>query len=113
MTVRAKAKSKITERKIPVDGGVVPDSFDGTPARERSPRQTSNRTDGRYTAPIPKSVKRSPRWYPYVILGLLIFGVLIIILNFVGALPSSPTNWYTLVGLLTILVSVVMGTRYR
>ncbi len=113
MTVRAKAKSKIVERTPPTYAGGGSDPFDGNTTTGRVTKQKTNRTDGRYTAPIPKSVKRSPRWYPYVLLALLILGVLVIILNFVGALPSSPTNWYTIVGLVAILVSVVMATRYR
>jgi|GEM_PF-1207015 len=113
MTVRAKAKSKVIERTPSGYTGSAPDSFDGSAVSGRPARQKVDRTDGRYTAPIPKSVKRSPRWYPYVLLGLLILGVFVIILNFVGALPSSPTNWYTIVGLVAILTSVVMATRYR
>ena len=72
-----------------------------------------NRRPGRYTAPIPREVKRSPRWYPWVLLGILVIGVFLIILNYVAALPSSPTNWYTVAGLLAILVGAGMATRYR
>ncbi|MCL5048192.1 MAG: cell division protein CrgA, partial [Firmicutes bacterium] len=112
MTVRAKAKSKLVHKDATVDTDTSYDSFDSSFGRKRPAKKSVNRTDGRYTAPIPKSVKRSPRWYPVVLLVLLFLGVLVIILNFVGSLPSSPTNWYTLVGLVLILVSVVMATRY-
>lgn len=68
---------------------------------------------GRYTPPIPKGVKHSPVWYPYLLLTLLISGVIIIILNYIGVLPSSPTNWYTLGGLLAIVTGALLATRYH
>jgi hypothetical protein len=48
-----------------------------------------------------------------VLLGLLIVGVVIIILNYIQLLPASPTNWYTLVGLVGILSGAMLATRYR
>jgi hypothetical protein len=68
---------------------------------------------GRYTPPIPRKVRRSPRWYPWVLLALLIVGIATIILNYVQALPGSPTNWYTLGGLIAILVGALAATRYH
>jgi hypothetical protein len=52
-------------------------------------------------------------WYPYLLLTLLISGVIIIILNYIGVLPSSPTNWYTLGGLLAIVTGALLATRYH
>ncbi len=72
-----------------------------------------NRHPGRYTAPIPREVRRSPRWYPWVLLSILVVGVFAIILNYVNALPASPTNWYTVAGLGAILVGAGMATRYH
>jgi hypothetical protein len=68
---------------------------------------------GRYTPPIPRQVKRSPRWYPWLLLGLLVLGVLVIVLNYIGALPHSPANWYTLGAILAIMAGGLMSTRYR
>jgi hypothetical protein len=48
-----------------------------------------------------------------MILTLLIGGVFAIILNYIQALPSSPTNWYTLGGLIAILAGALSATRYR
>ncbi len=70
-------------------------------------------SSGRYTPPIPREVKRSPRWYPWMLLGLLVLGVLIILLNYIDALPKSPANWYTLAGFLSILAGALLATRYR
>lgn len=72
-----------------------------------------NTESGRYTPPIPRDVRHSPRWYPWLLLGLLILGVIVIILNYVQVLPASPTNWYTLVGLIGILSGAMLATRYR
>ncbi len=71
------------------------------------------RTSGRYTPPIPRDVRHSPPWYPWALLTVLVLGVATIILNYVQALPGSPTNWYTLGGLVAILVGALAATRYR
>jgi hypothetical protein len=76
-------------------------------------RTTQRQRPGRYTPPIPRTVRRSPRWYPWLLLSLLIAGVLIIVLNYIDALPSSPSNWYTLAGLIGILSGALLSTRYR
>jgi hypothetical protein len=39
--------------------------------------------------------------------------VIVIILNYIQLLPSSPTNWYTLVGLVGILAGAMLATRYH
>jgi hypothetical protein len=68
-------------------------------------------TSGRYTPPIPKEKKVSPPWYPFVILGLLLGGALVIVLDYV--LQFSNGTWFLLLGLALILVGVVLATRYR
>ena len=46
-------------------------------------------------------------------MSLLIVGIAVIILNYVDVLPSSPTNWYTVGGLVAILVAAMAATRYH
>lgn len=75
--------------------------------------QKTRAGSGRYTPPIPRQVRRSPRWYPWFLLGLLVVGALFIVLNYIDALPASPTNWYTLGGLICILSAALLSTRYR
>ncbi|MGA8297175.1 MAG: cell division protein CrgA [Acidimicrobiales bacterium] len=75
--------------------------------------EKSRTAPGRYTPPIPRQVRRSPRWYPWMLLTLLLLGVLFIVLNYIDALPKSPTNWYTLGGLICILAAALLSTRYR
>ena len=76
-------------------------------------RATPKKQSGRYTAPIPRSVRHSPRWYPYFILALLFLGVITTVLNYLDTLPSSPSDWYTLGGIVGILAGVLAATFYR
>jgi hypothetical protein len=46
-------------------------------------------------------------------MGLLLGGVIAIILNYIDLLPSSPSNVYTAVGLVAILIAAFAATRYR
>ncbi|HUY64667.1 MAG TPA: cell division protein CrgA [Acidimicrobiales bacterium] len=68
---------------------------------------------GRYTPPIPRSVKVSPRWMGPLILALLMLGALMIVLNYFDVLPSSPTNWYLLGGIAMIAGGFVVATQYH
>jgi Cell division protein CrgA len=70
---------------------------------------------GRYTAPIPKSVRHSPRWYGVLVLVLLIGGVAIITVNYLARLPglSRGSPWGLVVGLVLIFAGFLMATRYR
>ena len=38
---------------------------------------------GRYTPPIPREVRHSPRWYPWALLSLLLGGVAVIIFDYI------------------------------
>jgi len=40
-------------------------------------------------------------------------GIVVIILNYVQALPASPTNWYTLGGIVSLLSAALLATGYR
>lgn len=84
-------------------------------------RHDGNRT-GRYVSPVesgrvtPKTAKESdpsPSWYGPMILGLLIIGVLLIILNYLGVLPGSVSPWYLVVGLGFIFGGFTFATRYK
>lgn len=89
----------------------------GAGKRRRGPTPKGGRAaapgSGRYTAPIPSSARHSPKWYPWLLLSLLFVGVVVIILNYVQALPASPTNWYTLGGIVAILAGALLATGYR
>lgn len=67
---------------------------------------------GRYTAPIPREKKVSPPWYPWVLVGLLLLGLAVIVVNYAGIFWSA-TNWALIGGIGAILISTIMATRYR
>ena len=77
-----------------------------------TPKQ-SREVNKRYTAPIPKSVRRSPTWFGPLLLVLLILGLLLIVGNYVGILPGSPDNWYLIGGLAGIVIGAMMATQYH
>jgi hypothetical protein len=87
----------------------------GSPAggQSRVGRYTPPEEGGRYTPPIPKDVRHSPRWYGVTVLVLMVLGVLMILLNYLGVLPGSVTVWYLIGGLGVIFVGFLMATRYR
>ncbi|MGH8995943.1 MAG: cell division protein CrgA [Acidimicrobiales bacterium] len=76
-------------------------------------RYTHAEVSGRYTRPIPKNVKRSHRLFGPAILFLMIFGILMILLNYLTVLPGAVSIWYLISGLVIIFVAFLMATRYR
>ncbi len=48
-----------------------------------------------------------------VAFALLIGGFLVIVVNYMGVLPGSPSNWYLLGGLAAISGGFLTATRYR
>ena len=93
----------------------------GSAARKgRSTGRTTGRAvsrpataSGRYTPPIPRKVKVSPKWMGPLILALLVVGALTIVLNYFNVLPAGPSNWYLVSGIVLIAVGFVVATRYR
>jgi hypothetical protein len=70
---------------------------------------------GRYTAPIPKSVRHSPKWFGALILILLIGGVAIITVNYLARLPglAHGSPWGLVIGLVMIFAGFLLATRYK
>ncbi len=67
----------------------------------------------RYTAPIPKNAKTSPRWMGFVIIGLFVLGVLVVILNYAGALPGGVNNLWLVAAIAAIFAGLILATRYH
>jgi hypothetical protein len=73
----------------------------------------------RYTPPVPKELKVSPWWIPALVLGFLVLGTLVIILNYVellptwGFLPDGTSNMWLLTGLVMILAGVMTATQWH
>jgi Cell division protein CrgA len=70
---------------------------------------------GRYTAPIPKSVRKSPPWFGALVLVLLIAGVAAIVVNYLAHLPfmTHGSPWGLVVGLVMIFVGFLLATKYH
>jgi hypothetical protein len=49
----------------------------------------------------------------YLIVGLVVLGMVVIVLNYVSVLPGGATNWYLLVGLALITAGFLTATRYH
>ncbi len=84
------------------------------PARRTAPPDKAPPApSGRYTPPIPKSQKSSPRWLAVLMLTLLIAGMLVVVCNYLGVLPGGASNGYLFLGLGLITAGFLVATRYR
>jgi hypothetical protein len=70
-------------------------------------------SSGRYTPPIPKDRRHSPAWFGVLLLCLLVLGLLLIVLNYVGVLPGGTHNYYLISGIVAIVAGLVMATFYH
>ncbi|MGC2485200.1 MAG: cell division protein CrgA [Acidimicrobiales bacterium] len=89
-----------------------------TPAKPVPPKKTVGRyvdpvTRGRITVRRPTSAKKSPKWYGWTIIGLMVLGILIIILNYLDALPGATSAWYLAGGLASIFIAFYLATGYK
>jgi hypothetical protein len=75
--------------------------------------KTAPAPSGRYTPPVPKQYKESPKWVPILMLTLLALGMLTIVGNYLGLLPGGAKNGYLFVGLGFITCGFITATRYR
>ena len=87
-----------------------------TPSRD--PRKAVGRyvdpvTRGRVTRPTPASAHHSPWWYGWAILDLLLFGVIVITLNYLDVLPGATSSWYLALGLVAMFAGFYLATRFR
>lgn len=67
----------------------------------------------RYTPPIDRSTKTSPRWLGIVIIGLFLLGVLIVIFNYAGLLPGGVNNVWLVAAIGSIFAGLLVATRYH
>ncbi len=98
------AEKRAEKRRVVRSGRVTPRA---TPRATPSP-------SGRYTPPIPREHKVSPRWVPIVMGLLLVLGMVMIVTNYLNLLPGAdPSNWYLLGGLGLITAGFIVATRWR
>ncbi len=96
--------AKPAKRQVP-GGRVTPKGTrpsDGRPA-----------ASGRYTPPVPREYKVSPRWVPVLMFTLLGLGLVVIFLNYLGTLPGGTSNAYLGAGLAAICGGIITATQYR
>ncbi|HYH27519.1 MAG TPA: cell division protein CrgA [Actinomycetota bacterium] len=78
------------------------------------PKSKSKRS--RYQPPPPKKPKPSPRWLAPLVLSILLLGVAVIVLNYMGLIPGTggnARNLYLWVGLGMIAVGFGAATQLR
>jgi len=91
-------------------------------ARGASPKQRAHRgattgrymtaeQRGRYTRPVPKETRRSPRWFGVTVLLLLLAGVLLLVGDYLQFLPGATNSGYLIAGVLCMLAGFLMATR--
>ena len=80
---------------------------------QRVGRPKTAQEKGRYTPPVPRSVRRSSPYYGIAILVMMGVGLATILLNYLSVLPGSASTWYLVAGLVLIFLGFVMATRYR
>lgn len=79
--------------------------------RSRSRRRSRSRP---YAAPPPrKRPKESPRWYGFLVLGLMAVGVAAIVLNYMGLMPGGSQPLWLWLGLGFIAGGFVAATQWR
>jgi len=67
----------------------------------------------RYTPPIDRSQKVSPKWFGILIIAMFALGVLIVILNYAGLLPGGVNNAWLIGAIGAIFVGLLLATRYH
>ncbi|MGH9165810.1 MAG: cell division protein CrgA [Acidimicrobiales bacterium] len=90
-------------------GATVKRTGHGATASGRVTPKPSNR----YTPPVPRTEKVSPKWVPILMFALLIAGMGIIVCNYLELLPGGAKNWYLLAGLGCITGGFITSTNYR
>ena len=68
---------------------------------------------GRVTKKVSHDKDHSPQWFGWLLLELMIFGVLVITLNYLQVLPGATSPWYLVLGLVALFAAFYLATRYR
>jgi hypothetical protein len=71
------------------------------------------KASSRYTPPVPKADKVSPKIVPILMFTFLGVGFLLILANYVGLLPGGAKNTYLIVGLVLITSGFITATQYH
>lgn len=102
-TAGAASTSSGRVTKKPVTSGVA-DSVDRA--------HHASDSSSRYTPPVPKAMKISPPWLPWLMGAFLISGALLIVVNYIGSFWDT-SNWVLLGGLGLILAGIITATQWH
>ncbi|MEO5679579.1 MAG: cell division protein CrgA [Acidimicrobiales bacterium] len=91
-------------------GRVTPKKDEVLDADRTPPAQS-----GRYTPPVPKEWRESPKWVPVLMFALLGLGALLIIVNYTPLMDKvgGASNWYLLGGLGLVTAGFITATRWE
>jgi hypothetical protein len=84
----------------------------GPQKRSGSTSGSGELRSGRYTPPVPAEYKTSSRFVPILMVTFLVLGVILILLNYLGALGKT-SNVYLFIGLGLIICGFIASTRWR
>ena len=65
------------------------------------------------TPPTRGKPKASPAWYGFLVLGLMVVGVAMIVLNYMGLMPGDTRSLWLWVGLGFIAGGFIAATQWR
>ena len=64
-------------------------------------------------APVQKKRRSSPSWYGFLVIGLMVVGVALIVLNYMDLLPGGTRQLWLWVGLGFIAGGFAAATQWR
>ena len=77
-------------------------------------RQRQKRSGRPYAPPPPrKRPRKSPRWYGFVVLGLIGLGIAMIVLNYMDIIPGGTQQHWLWIGLAVIAAGFAAATQWR
>ena len=76
-------------------------------------RYMSAEQTGRYTRPVPKDTRRSPRWWGPAVISLFLLGTFLLVGNYLTFLPGAVNNWYLGAGFASIVLGFALATKLR
>lgn len=77
-------------------------------------RSRQKRTSRPYaTPPTKRRPKASPRWYGFLVIGLILFGVAVIVLNYMDFIPGGTQQHWLWIGLGVIAGGFAASTQWR
>jgi hypothetical protein len=102
---KAKGRYGTTGRVTPKKDAIVgKDTLDDQ--REVEP-------NARYTPPVPREWRESPKWVPFLMFFFLAAGAILIIVNYTPLMPGGSSNWYLLGGLGLVTLGFITATKWE